>query len=166
MSKYGDKIGVSICTIIVFIIILVVNGINFHYKKQFYNQVLQQATCENLNPYQITVYVSTIKDFPVDSLTYFTNANYNYKVNTNYTCWFNPFNSFMSLSEFTTLDDTNVESSSYYSSYPIYYSNDYSGWFNMMIVLFVIFSVLTLFQCWSIYSNAKQMRRDNYSTNI
>lgn len=142
MNKYASNICVMLFILVLLGIVLSLHGISFHYNKLFYENVLQKTTCTNIDSYQVTIYTSTVKDFPVDSLTYYRIPNYSYDFGVNYTCWWNPFNNLMSLSYFITLDGTVYEHSGYYSSAPIFYSNNIRAWEIKMICLFSILSVL------------------------
>ncbi|AYV76395.1 MAG: hypothetical protein Terrestrivirus6_21 [Terrestrivirus sp.] len=166
MNKYASNICFELFILVFLGLILGFYGVSFHYDKLFYENVLQKTICTNLNPYQITTYTSPVKDFPVDSLTYYKIPNYNYDFGANYTCWWNPFNNLMSLSYFTTLDGTVYERSGYYSSSPIFYSNNIRTWKITMICLFSILSVLGFVRILSLIFNIIRYRQTVQYTDL
>ena len=166
MNKYASNICFEIIILTLLGLILGFYGVSFHYDKQFYNEILQEATCMNLNSYQVITHISTVKDFPVDSITYYKIPNWNYDFVTNYTCWWNPFNYLMSLSYFTTLDGTVNERSGYYSSAPVFYSNNIGTWEITMICLFTVLSILGFVRILSLIVNIVRYIRTAQYENI
>ena len=102
----------TICRYSSFLVLIAVGimtcSIIYASEKKFWNEVLQQTTCSNIDSYRIEVKSIPITDFPTDTIIYYQSSHSDYDFGVNYTCWWNPFNHHMDLVNFNTVIDGSI----------------------------------------------------------